>query len=157
MIVPVALLFSVLTASGQQGSAPSGPDGSSKVSTGTSAPSTASAPATAATTPASPSDEGDDLPVSVKRIQRALSAPPALTVLEPRMHDGRPVYRVDVEGSKIDLQRLLGKDYLRGVASYGGMTHQEFLDLVTPNDVKGYAAFSNAEGITVAATSIALQ
>jgi hypothetical protein len=36
------------------------------------------------------------------------------------------------------------------------MTHQEFLDLVTPDDVRGYAAFSNAEGITVAATSIAL-
>ncbi len=37
------------------------------------------------------------------------------------------------------------------------MTHQEFLDLVTPKDVQGYAAFSNQQGMVVAATSIALQ
>ena len=73
------------------------------------------------------------------------------------MRNGRPVYRVDVEGAKIDIRTLLSKDALRGAVPYGGMTHQEFLDMVTPNDVRGYAAFSNAEGITVAATSIALQ
>ena len=103
------------------------------------------------------SDAGDDLPVSLSRIQRALAAPPALKILEPRMRDGRPVYRVDIEGAKIDLRALLAKDALRGPVPYGGMTHQEFLDMVTPDDVRGYAAFSNAEGITVAATSIALQ
>ena len=37
------------------------------------------------------------------------------------------------------------------------MTHQEFLDLVTPKDVQGYAAFSNKEAATVAATSFALK
>jgi hypothetical protein len=37
------------------------------------------------------------------------------------------------------------------------MTHQDFLDLVTPKDVQGYAAFSNKQGMVVAATSIALQ
>jgi hypothetical protein len=67
------------------------------------------------------------------------------------------VYRVDIEGTKIDMRTMLGKDALRGPVPYGGMTHQEFLDLVTPDDVRGFAAFSNAEGITVAATSIALQ
>jgi hypothetical protein len=105
----------------------------------------------------SASDGADDLPVSLSRIQRALSAPPALKILEPQMRNGRPVYRVDIEGAKIDIRALLAKDALRGAVPYGGMTHQEFLDLVTPNDVRGYAAFSNAEGITVAATSIALQ
>jgi hypothetical protein len=99
----------------------------------------------------------DELPVSLPRIQRALSSPPALKLLEPQMRNGRPVYRVDVEGAKIDLRALLGKEALRGAVPYGGMTHQEFLDMVTPDDVRGYAAFSNAEGITVAATSIALQ
>jgi hypothetical protein len=98
-----------------------------------------------------------DLPVSLSRIQRALSNPPALKLLEPQMRNGRPVYRVDVEGAKIDIRTLLGKEALRGAVPYGGMTHQEFLDMVTPDDVRGYAAFSNAEGITVAATSIALQ
>jgi hypothetical protein len=99
----------------------------------------------------------DDLPVSLSRIQRALSAPSALKILEPELRNGRPLYRVDVEGAKIDLQTLLGKEALRGPVPYGGMTHREFLDMVTPDDVRGYAAFSNAEGITVAATSIALQ
>lgn len=98
-----------------------------------------------------------DLPVSLQRIQRALAAPPALKVLEPEMRNGRPVYRVDIEGAKIDIRTLLSKEALRGAVPYGGMTHQEFLDLVTPDDVRGYAAFSNAEGFTVAATSIALQ
>jgi hypothetical protein len=37
------------------------------------------------------------------------------------------------------------------------MTHQEFLSMVTPKDVQGYAAFSNREAFAVAATSIALQ
>ena len=66
------------------------------------------------------------------------------------------MYRVDVEGAKIDIQSILGKDFLRGPVWYGAMTHQEFLDLVTPNDVKGFAPFSNGEGMVVAATSIAL-
>jgi hypothetical protein len=99
----------------------------------------------------------DELPVSLPRIQRALSSPPSLKLLEPQMRNGRPVYRVDIEGERIDLRTLLSKEALRGAVPYGGMTHQEFLDLVTPDDVRGYAAFSNAEGITVAATSIALQ
>ena len=101
--------------------------------------------------------ESDDLPVSLSRIQRALSAPPALKLIEPQMRNGRPLFRVDIEGVKIDMTSLLSKEALRGPVPYGGMTHQEFLDLVTPDDVRGYAAFSNAEGITVAATSIALQ
>jgi hypothetical protein len=99
----------------------------------------------------------DELPVSLSRIQRALSSPPALRLLEPQMRNGRPVYRVDVEGARMDIRTLLGKEALRGAVPYGGMTHQEFLDMVTPDGVRGYAAFSNAEGITVAATSIALQ
>ena len=37
------------------------------------------------------------------------------------------------------------------------MTHQEFLDLVTPTDVKGYAAFDNKQAAVVAATSFAPQ
>jgi len=115
-------------------------------------------PATSSTQAASKSASGSDLPVSLKRIKQALAAPPVLKVLDPKeVRDGRPVYRVDVEADKIDIKAILGNDLLRGPVPYGGMTHQEFLDLVTPNDVKGYAAFSNAQGITVAATSIALQ
>jgi hypothetical protein len=103
------------------------------------------------------SGESDDLPVSLARIQRALSAPPAIKVVEQTTRNGRPLFRVDIEGAKIDMQTLLSKEALRGAVPYGAMTHQEFLDLVTPTDVKGYSAFSNAQGFTVAATSIALQ
>jgi len=38
----------------------------------------------------------------------------------------------------------------------GPMTHQEFLGMVTPKDVQGYAAFDNKQGMIVAATSFAL-
>jgi hypothetical protein len=99
----------------------------------------------------------DDIPVSLARIQRALSAPPAIKVVEQTTRNGRPLFRVDIEGTKIDMQTLLSKEALRGPVPYGAMTHQEFLDMVTPNDVKGYSAFSNAQGMTVAATSVALQ
>jgi hypothetical protein len=98
----------------------------------------------------------DELPVSLKRIQRALARPPLIRIRQLE-RDGRPLYRVDVEGEKIDIQRILGDDFLRGPVSYGGMTHQEFLDLVTPDYAKGYAAFSNTQGLVVAATSIALK
>lgn len=98
-----------------------------------------------------------ELPVSLARIQRALSGPPTIRLLESRTRDGRPLYRVDIEGEKIDITSILGKDFTRGPASYGAMTHQEFLNMVTPDDVRGYAPFSNGQGMVVAATSIALQ
>jgi hypothetical protein len=141
MHIPVALLLVFLSASQpqQSSSVPGGPDASAK-------PQTSEAPA----------DPADELPVSLKRIQRALAKAPELPILEPKMRNGRPVYRVDVEGAKIDLHVLLSKDLLRGPASYGAMTHQEFLDMVTPDDVKGYAPYSNKQGFVVAATSIAL-
>ncbi len=103
---------------------------------------------------ASQSGEPDaDLPVSLERIQRALSQPPAIHLKGERL-----VFRVEVIGKKPTIEDILGPDYLKGpVPAAGGMTHQEFLDMVTPKDVQGYAAFSNGEALTVAATSFALQ
>jgi hypothetical protein len=138
-IVLILLLGSPLD---QQSSPPPAPDSSPSTQANGSTPSQA---------------EPGELPVSLSRIKRALSAPPAIRLIEPQGRNGRPVYRVDVEGEKIDIQAILGKDFLRGQASYGGMTHQEFLDLVTPEAVKGYAPYSNGQGLTIAATSIALQ
>ena len=94
----------------------------------------------------------DELPVSVDRIQRALSQPPAINVAT-----ARPVFRVEVFAPKPTIEDILGPDYLSGPVPYGGMSHQEFLDMVTPKDVQGYAAFSNKQGAIVAATSFALQ
>ena len=95
-----------------------------------------------------------ELPVSVDRIRRKLSEPPAIKV-----HTEGNVFRVEVLGRKLTIEDILGPDYLKGPvpAVAGGMTHQEFLDLVTPKDVQGYAAFSNKEAATVAATSFALK
>jgi hypothetical protein len=94
-----------------------------------------------------------DLPVSLDRIQRALANTPMLRFDEK----DRPIFRVQVFGDKPTIEDILGPDFAKGPVKYGGMTHQEFLNMVTPKDVQGYAAFSNTEGATVAATSFALQ
>jgi hypothetical protein len=93
-----------------------------------------------------------DLPVSLDRIQRALSRPPAI---QPR--SDRPVFRVEVFAEKPTIEDILGPDYLIGPVPYGGMTHAEFLNMVTPAEYRGYSVFTNKEGITVAATSLLLQ
>jgi hypothetical protein len=94
----------------------------------------------------------DRLPIDIGRIQRAVSRPPAI-----RLDSDRQVFRVEVFGRKPTIEDILGPDYLIGPVPYGGMTHQDFLNMVTPKDVQGYAAFSNKQGLTVAATAMALQ
>jgi hypothetical protein len=99
-----------------------------------------------------PVEPVQELPVSLERIQRALSRQPAI-----RFRGDRVVFRVEVLGRKPTIEDILGPDYLKGPVPYGGMTHQEFLNMVTPKDYQGYAAFNNREGMAVAATSFALQ
>jgi hypothetical protein len=94
----------------------------------------------------------DALPVDLDKIQRALSRPPAI-----RPESTRPVFRVQVFGRNPTITDILGPDFLKGPAMAGPMTHQEFLNMVTPKDVQGYAAFDNKQGMIVAATSFALQ
>ena len=92
------------------------------------------------------------LPVNIDRIQRLLSRPPAIDPAGTRL-----VFRVEVFGRKPTITDILGPDFLKGPAMAGPMTHQEFLNMVTPKDVQGYAAFDNKQGMIVAATSFALQ
>src|SRR5262245_27774711 len=94
----------------------------------------------------------DALPVSFNRIQKALSHPPAI-----RPESVRPVFRVEVFSRTPTIDDILGPNWRQGPTPLGAMTHQEFLDLVTPTDVKGYAAFDNRQALTVAATSFALK
>jgi hypothetical protein len=117
-----------------------------------SSTSTSSAPATQQKPPATPSEPVGELPVSLDHIRDALSRPPAI-----RLEDSQPVFRVEVIGRKITIEDILGPDYLKGPTPVagGGPTHQEILDLVTPKDVQGSAAFSNREALTIAATSFA--
>jgi hypothetical protein len=104
-----------------------------------------------ASTP-TPTVDPDALGISLDRIQKAVTRPQAI-----RLTESRQVFRVEVFGAKPTIEDILGPDYLKGPVPYGGMTHQEFLNMVTPKDVQGYAAFSNKQGMVVAATSIALQ
>jgi hypothetical protein len=93
------------------------------------------------------------LPVSLDRIQKALSKTPMLR-FDP---DNRPVFRVQVFGEKPTIEDILGPDFAKGPVPYGAMTHQEFLNLVTPKEFQGYAGYTNEEGMQVAATSFLFQ
>jgi hypothetical protein len=115
-----------------------------------SQPSRAEPPAESAAAPQAIDPEA--LPVNIDRIQRVLSRPPAI-----RPESTRPVFRIEVFGRNPTIAEILGPDFLKGPTPAGAMTHQEFLDLVTPKDVQGYAAFDNKQGMIVAATSFALQ
>jgi hypothetical protein len=113
-------------------------------------PQQAAAPAPAAA--ASAAAKAVELPVSLDRIQQAISRPPAI-----KPSTSRPVFRVEVFAKKPTIEDILGPDYLRGPVPNAGMTHQEFLNMVTPAEFRGMAMFSNKEAITIAAASIALQ
>lgn len=93
-----------------------------------------------------------DLPVDIEKIQAALSRPQAI-----RTTSDRPVFRVEVFAPRPTIEAILGPDYLKGPVPYGGMTHSEFLNMVTPVEFRGYSMFTNKEGIAIAATSLALQ
>lgn len=95
----------------------------------------------------------EDLPVSLDRIQSALARTPMLRF----DREARPVFRVQVFGDKPTIEDILGPDYVPGPVPHGSLTHQEFLQMVTPKDVQGNAAFSNEEGAVVASTSLLFQ
>src|SRR5262245_33747012 len=69
----------------------------------------------------------DDLPVSLARIQRALAGPPPI-----KLNEEHPVFRLEIFGRKPTIEDILGERFWVGPVPYGGMTHQDFLDMVTP-------------------------
>lgn len=92
--------------------------------------------AAAQAVPATPAT-ADDLPVSLDRIQRALAAPPPIELKEQH-----PVFRLEIFGRKPTLEDILGEKFWMGPTPYGGMTHQDFLDMVTPKLNQSYAGFT---------------
>lgn len=101
-------------------------------------------PTTPAATAARPAEAAqteavgiDDLPVSLDRIQRALAAPPPI-----KLSEEHPVFRLEIFGRKQTLEDVLGERFWIGPTPYGGMTHQDFLNMVTPQLVQPYAGFS---------------
>src|SRR5207237_5793332 len=131
--MPAALLFSVALWAGPQ-QPPATP--------------AASPPAATTATPAVP----DDLPVSLDRIQRALSKPVPIQLKEQS-----PVFRLEVFGKKPTLEDILGEKFWIGPTPYGGMTHQEFLEMVTPKLAQPYAGFTGTSLLQVTALTLAEQ
>lgn len=72
-----------------------------------------------------------ELPVSIERIRRKLAqaAPSRTTGLKLE-------YYVEVYGKSPRLDFLTDFDATTGAVQYGSPTHQEFLDLVTPQEFK---------------------
>jgi len=132
MELHAAVLLGYLLIAAQQGAAP--------------------APAAPAVEQAAPPAQAVDLGVSLERIQQRVSRPPVI-----KTKGVRPVFRVEVFARKPTVADLLGPDYLRGPVPAGGMSHQEFLNMVTPEEFRGMAMFTNKEAMTIAATSLALQ
>jgi hypothetical protein len=97
--------------------------------------------------PATPPSE--ELPVSLDRIQRALTTKPALELKEQH-----PVFRLEVFGHKPTLEDVLGEKFWIGPTPYGGMTHQEFLEKVTPQVAQPYGGFTGK--YLLAETALAL-
>ncbi len=91
----------------------------------------------------------EELPVSLGRIQRALSSKPALELKEEH-----PVFRLEVFGKKPTLEDILGEKFWIGPTPYGGMTHQEFLDKVTPKLVQSYGGFTGTSLLKVTALTL---
>jgi hypothetical protein len=72
-----------------------------------------------------------ELPVSVERIRRKLAqAPPSKT------SGLRLEYYVEVYGRSPHIDLFTDFDPTAGAVQYGSPTHQEFLDLVTPQEFK---------------------
>jgi hypothetical protein len=94
----------------------------------------------------------EELPISLDRIQRALSTKPALELKEQH-----PVFRLEVFGKKPTLEDILGERFWLGPSSYGGMTHQDFMNMVTPKELQSYGAFSGTSLLQAAALSLAEQ
>lgn len=76
----------------------------------------------------------ENLPVSLDRIRRELKAQPPIKETK----DGiRLQYYVEVYGHAPQIQLFTPDDNLGSSAvKYGGMTHQEFLNLITPEEFR---------------------
>lgn len=85
------------------------------------------------------SDSDINLPVSLERIRRELIHQAARSRNDSRGLDIR--YYVEVYGKAPPIQIFSrDTDLVHGPVPYGGMTHQEFLNLVTPQEFRAPAA-----------------
>ena len=88
--------------------------------------------------------------MSLDRIQRALSAPPPLELKEQS-----PVFRLEVFGRKPTLEDILGEKFWIGPTPYGGMTHSDYLNMVTPELARPYAGFTGGHLVAQSVLTLA--
>jgi hypothetical protein len=98
---------------------------------------------------AAPATTPEELPVSLNRIQRALTTKPAIELKEQH-----PVFRLEVFGRKPTIEDILGENFWIGPTPYGGMTHEEFLNKVTPQLAQPYAGFTGKYLVAEAALTL---
>ena len=119
-------------------------------------PATASQPPTSAASTPTPTEtstsEAGQLPVSLGRIQRALAAPPTLELKEQH-----PVFRLEVFGRKPTLEDVLGEKFWFGPTPYGGMTHKEFMEMVTPKEAQPFGSVTGKYLVADVALALAEQ
>ena len=109
-------------------------------------------PQPAASSSTTTTSESAQLPVSLDRIQRALAAPPPLELKEQH-----PIFRLEVFGRKPTLEDLLGEKFWFGPTPYGGMTHREFMDMVTPKEAQPFGSVTGKYLVADVALSLAEQ
>ena len=102
---------------------------------------------------AAPQSSSGDLPVSLDRIHRALAAPPPVDLLKEQ----HPVFRVEIVGRKPTLEDILGQKFWVGPVPYGGMTHQEFMEMATPKELQPYGGFTGKYLVAETALTLAEQ
>jgi hypothetical protein len=105
---------------------------------------------------AKPSKTDDSTEEDLARIKRGLSAP--TTVRDAAQHTPATTFRISVT-EHVNIWKFWGEDpsaVAAMVRPSGGTWHQEFQNMVTPDEFKGYGGvFSNAEKLQLAATSLA--
>ena len=99
--------------------------------------------------PAGTRNQTPDLPVSLERIRKGVAEQPALTLSLPGRKD-LPRFYVEVVGTPSFETFLQGFDLVNGPVPRGGMTHSEFLSMVTPKELYSQAGFGAAEVLQAA-------
>ena len=124
LALPLASTASAQDNPARQSAAAQGPAPSSN--------STVPLPPVAQAQPSAVSVSADELPISIARIRRELRVAQA-----PRPVGLRYDYHVDVVGKnpKVDFFKNTNLSP-SGAVVYGGMTHQEFLNVVTPQEFR---------------------
>jgi hypothetical protein len=119
-------------------------------------PALASGQASSTAGPALPPSPPSATATDVSRIKRGLDTPTPL--LDAALNGPAPTFRTSVT-EHVDIWKFWGEDpaaVAAAVRPNGGTWHQEFQNMVTPDEFKGYGGIlSNSEKLQLAATSLA--